>query len=276
MPELWKPPFCLHAAGRGSAKDRSYYHDVTKSSGPQRLLLKHTLSGQGILYFKEKRLELNPGDLFMIERPGPYVYCFEESTIPWSFEFISMEFSQPAGILPEVLKENPVFPINNYYSLSQQLKDLINLRMRDDYQLELNHSALAYQLFLSYVATRTKIAAIIPRGVIKLKELINANYTSDLTIKDYAEQTGYTQEAITRIFQQQFKLSPGQYLLNLRLTKACQLLSENYMSIKEISANCGFRSQNYFSRIFLKKLKVTPSQYRSNPDVFNINLNIMI
>lgn len=276
MPELWKPPFYLHAAGRGSARDKSYFHDVSKNNGPQRLLLKHTLSGKGVLYYHKNRFELQAGDLFIIERPGPYIYCFEESETPWSFEFISMVFNQQSGVLPEKLKENPVLSITGYDSLKQQLKDLIDLRMRDDYQMELNHSALAYQLFLSYVATRTKLYTAMPYGITRLKELIAAHFVSDRSIKDYAEEIGYSQEAITRLFQQQHHLSPGQYLLNLRLHKACQLLSEHHLNIKEIAVNCGFRSQNYFSRIFLKKLKVTPSQFRTNPDIFNINLNILV
>lgn len=275
MADFWNPPFCLHAAGRGSAHDKSYYNDVSIGNGPQRLLLKHTLSGEGVLYVKDKRFTLHQGDLFMIERPGPYIYCFEENNEAWNFEYVSMVYNQSESILPKSLKENPVLSINEHDSLRLQLQDLIDLRMKEDYRMELHHSALAYQLFLSYIALRTELATEIPHGVKNIKQLITAGFASNLTINDYACRVGYTQAAITRLFKQHYKISPGQYLLHLRINKACRLLAENKLNIQEISQLCGFRSQNYFSRLFLKKINVTPSQYRSNPDVFDINRNIL-
>lgn len=275
MAVFWKPPFCLHAAGRGSARDRSYHNDVSRTIGPQRLLLKHTLSGSGVLYALGKRFKLCPGDLFIISRPGPYVYCFEDSSESWHFEFVSMEINRAGSILPPLWRKGPVISILEHEALRKQLQDLIDLRMREDYQLELQHSALAYQLFLSAIALHSDIGMDIPPGVRKLKELIAANFFQDITIQELAVQCGYTQEAITRLFLKHYKTSPGQYLLNLRLSRACRLLAENNLHIQEIALACGFSNQSYFTRLFRKKMNVTPSQYRVNPDVFGINQNIL-
>jgi AraC-like DNA-binding protein len=276
MPKIWKPPFHLHAAGRGLAKDSSYYNDVSVTDGPQRLLLKHTLSGTGVLYVEEKRFELEAGDLFIIERPGPYVYCYENGDAPWKFEYVSIVYNSKDGILPINLKKTPVFSLAEHEGLQEQLQKLIKLRMHEHYEIELAHSALAYQFFLSYVALRSSLSETIPRGVLKMKELISANFTNNISINEYAGRSGYSQEAVTRLFTQQYKISPGKYLLNLRLNKACRLLIEKNMRIQEVSEACGFRSQNYFSRAFMKKLKVSPSEYRSNPDFFSINMSAMI
>lgn len=276
MAEFWKPPFCLHAAGRGSARDRSYHHEVSRTLGPQRLLLKHTLSGSGVLYAFGKRFELHPGDLFIISRPGPYVYCFKDSPAPWHFEFVSMEITRASYVLPPFWRKYPIISIAEHETLRQQLQDLIDLRMSENYQLELYHSALAYQLFLSAIALRADLGMDIPPGVKKLKELIAANFFRKISIQELATQAGYTQEAITRLFQEHYKISPGQYLLNLRVSKACRLLAENNLHIQEIALACGFSNQNYFSRLFRKKMNVTPSQYRINPDVFGIKQNLLI
>ena len=226
--------------------------------------------------FGKKRLELKAGDLFIIARPGPYIYCYEESPTPWHFEYISMEINQAADILPPFWTRNPVLSIAEHEIIKQQLQELIDLRMQEDYQLELHHSALAYQLFLSAIALRSETATDIPPGVRKLKELIATNFFRDITILQLSSQSGYTQEAITRLFQEHYKISPGQYLLNLRINKACRLLAENKLSIQEIAISCGFSNQNYFSRLFRKKMRVTPSNYRANPDIFGINHNILL
>ena len=67
-------------------------------------------------------------------------------------------------------------------------------------------------------------------------------------------------------FRKAFKgvmgVPPGQYHLNLKLEKASQMLRETVLSVAEISFASGFESTFYFSRIFKKKLNMTPSEYR--------------
>lgn len=266
--ETWSPPFSLHAAGRGAARERTYHNDVSVSEGPRRLLLKHTLSGKGVLRVGDKRFELCVGDIFVIERPGPYTYFFEGGAEPWRFEYVSMVFNQENGILPEALRLNPVCSIAGHDAFLDQLRNIIKLRICDDYQLELYHSSLAYELFLSYIAMRNGMSESIPHAIRELKKMISNHFAEDRSIGEYTKKIGYSQEAATRLFKTHYGTSPGQYALNLRLAKARELLMENTMSVKEVSYACGFNSQNYLSRAFKRKFNITPRRYRSNPDLF--------
>ena len=54
------------------------------------------------------------------------------------------------------------------------------------------------------------------------------------------------------------------FLLNVRLTKAKDLLTNSDKSVGEISDECGFSSANYFGLIFKKKEGLSPLQYRKN------------
>jgi transcriptional regulator GlxA family with amidase domain len=58
-------------------------------------------------------------------------------------------------------------------------------------------------------------------------------------------------------------LSPNQYLLKLRLDKVKELLSNTNLSISEITYQTGFESVSYLSKLFKKKDKVTPRDYRN-------------
>ncbi|MBQ1933541.1 MAG: helix-turn-helix transcriptional regulator, partial [Clostridia bacterium] len=53
------------------------------------------------------------------------------------------------------------------------------------------------------------------------------------------------------------------YITELRITNAKDLLSVGTMPAGEIAEKCGFASQYYFSRIFRKNTGVTPSEYRN-------------
>ena len=57
-------------------------------------------------------------------------------------------------------------------------------------------------------------------------------------------------------------MTPRQYILDLRLRLARQLLSETRESIGAIAEQCGFSSVYHFSRAFHQSTGRTPSEYR--------------
>ena len=65
--------------------------------------------------------------------------------------------------------------------------------------------------------------------------------------------------SLQRAFARQFEMSPMQYVIGLRMDKAFRLLSENRLSVKEISSLCGFSDEKYFSRAFKKHYGYPPS-----------------
>jgi AraC-like DNA-binding protein len=262
----WKPPFYLYWAGCGSAKDRRYSNDVMKTPPPRRLLVKYTLSGQGVLYVKDKRHELNCGDLFVIERPGPYLYCYEGNGEPWKFIFFSIGFSSPPGVLPVALQENPVFPIGEQPKLKSMIEELVKIRMEPGDRTSMLGSSLAYRFLLTYIKIRTEEQISISPAAEKLRLYLTENFAERLDLGELSHDLRYSQEALIRLFTAAFGLSPGKYLQRLRLRCALELLQNSSLSIKEIAEECGYYSQNYFCRMFRQSFGITASGYRANPN----------
>lgn len=67
--------------------------------------------------------------------------------------------------------------------------------------------------------------------------------------------------SLQRAFARCFGVSPKQYLIQLRMNRALELLTKRKMSIKEISFACGFLDEKYFSRAFNKRYGYPPSQF---------------
>ena len=63
-----------------------------------------------------------------------------------------------------------------------------------------------------------------------------------------------------KIFTEEYKLSPKQYLTEVRINKAKQLLTDGFLKINAVAAQCGFTNQYHFSRIFKEK----PDLHRQN------------
>ena len=67
---------------------------------------------------------------------------------------------------------------------------------------------------------------------------------------------------MTRTFHEKFGISPKRYLMELKLKKACRLLTTTTLPIVMISGSLGFDDQLAFSRIFRKEYGESPSDYR--------------
>lgn len=70
-----------------------------------------------------------------------------------------------------------------------------------------------------------------------------------------------------RMFARHTGLSPHQYVLELKLVRARNLLSGTELTVKEVARQTGFVDEHYFCRLFGKKTGLTPSQWRSRSSV---------
>lgn len=91
---------------------------------------------------------------------------------------------------------------------------------------------------------------------------IHADYASELDMAALARELGTSYSSLRSSFTTHTGLSPHQYLLELRLVRARQLLADTHLTVKAIALETGFRDEHYFSRLFHQKMNCTPSQWR--------------
>ena len=77
-----------------------------------------------------------------------------------------------------------------------------------------------------------------------------------------ADELGLDRSYLHRIFKAATGASPQEYLLDLRIRKACDLLQRTDLSVSIISRSVGYEDTLYFSRLFKKKKGVSPTGYR--------------
>jgi AraC-like DNA-binding protein len=91
-----------------------------------------------------------------------------------------------------------------------------------------------------------------------IREQINANISPE----EIAKELFMTYSWFRRLFKQYTGLAPAQYITQLRLQQAKELLSSSAKSIKEIAIEMNYESVDYFSTQFRRQTKMTPTQYR--------------
>ena len=93
-------------------------------------------------------------------------------------------------------------------------------------------------------------------------QVFHTEYKMPFSIEDYARQCNMSVSWFARVFRRQTGLSPQNYLTNVRINKAKELLASSSYNIGEIAEIVGYQNPLYFSRIFKKYTGFSPSEYK--------------
>lgn len=91
---------------------------------------------------------------------------------------------------------------------------------------------------------------------------INDHYPEPLTVNELAKTACLSAPYFTRAFKEATGLSPYDYLLNVRLDRAKELLITTRLSVGEIALHTGFRDTSNFISCFRKKVGISPLKFR--------------
>lgn len=106
---------------------------------------------------------------------------------------------------------------------------------------------------------------VIPKEYLNLRTFIDGNFTSHLNIAQLAAQVNQSIPHFCRQFKRWFSLAPIEYVCQLRLQHASNLLGNPHLLVGEIAQMSGYKDVYYFSRAFKKHFGVSPTQMRKYP-----------
>ena len=95
-------------------------------------------------------------------------------------------------------------------------------------------------------------------------EYIAGHFTEDLSLTDTAHALGVSPYELSRVFSGTFHTNFNQYVNQLRLDRAGELLRYTALSITDICFECGFESQRTFNRAFREYYRMSPREYRES------------
>ena len=92
-------------------------------------------------------------------------------------------------------------------------------------------------------------------------EYIDNNLSSDLSLEALAEKAKFTPIYFHKLFKRSTGKTLHRYIEEKRIKKSIDLLLSTDMTLTEISYECGFSSQSYFSYAFKREMKLSPREY---------------
>jgi len=101
-----------------------------------------------------------------------------------------------------------------------------------------------------------------PGTFAELHAWVASHLTSDLRVERLAEQAGMSPRTFARAYVAKCGRTPAKMVEAMRLEAACRALEETNLPLKAIAEASGYPEEQNLRRIFLRKLEVTPAQYR--------------
>ncbi len=98
--------------------------------------------------------------------------------------------------------------------------------------------------------------------VIEIQEWIHNRYNSDIGLQTMANQFDISIRSLNRHFKDATGKTPMQYLRQVRMENAKELLKNTNLSIAEVAFRVGYTENSYFTAQFRKTTSLSPSQYR--------------
>lgn len=91
---------------------------------------------------------------------------------------------------------------------------------------------------------------------------INEHLCETIRVSALADIAGMSESAFARFFRTRANRTVGQYITDVRLSRAAHALATTEKSVSEICYDCGFVNVSHFSKCFRRVKKLTPSEYR--------------
>ena len=95
------------------------------------------------------------------------------------------------------------------------------------------------------------------------------HFAENCTLTDLAAHIGYDYSYISKLFSEKINMSFTEYVNMLRIDRACYLLKSTELPVLDISEQCGYGSLRSFNRNFLRRMNMTPRDYRRSSVKYN-------
>ena len=230
--------------------------------------LLYITSGKGMFYSESGgRHQIREGDMFLLF-PGEWHTYRPEQTTGWNEYWIGfngriMEDWVKEGFFS---KESPVFNVGLNEELISLYKRAIMIAdaQEANYQQALsgivcNLVSMALYLSRNRDFNSSDISAQINSAKIAVHENV-----STITPEELARLVCMSYSKFRKIFKEYTGFAPAQYIQEVRINMAKEMLTNTSRSIKEIAFDLGYENKDYFFTVFKKVVGTTPANYRSH------------
>ena len=225
------------------------------------------LTGECKFFIYDKLYTLKSGDAVLL-KPDVFHYCSAVS----EHSRINLEFSEEdlreffhAALTDKLLSSFDAQLISlNSNELDKCTADFYE----NDELICLSAAEILRVLFKSYKSNKYMNTAVSMQRPEKMKQInsvvsyVSKHYKAISSLDEICSACYINKSYLCRLFKSTFAISVWEYIANLKIRNACELLTSTSLSVYDIALESGFNTSQYFSRIFKRHIGLTPVEYR--------------
>lgn len=241
--------------------------------------------GRGQLMVGDYLGRFEPGDIFLFSANMPHVFrsdmeYFEAETEKHSlgytlfFDFEALgkalveveEFSTLNHWLPKtkgcfsiqgILKKQIQEDLSSFSSLQSLNKVIVALQILEKFQ------GSKELVGLNKLVPQRDFSETEGKRMGQVMTFILSQSQNPMGLREVADVANLSKEAFCRFFKERTGKTFTEFLTQVRIHQACQLLHDSEWSISQIAFHCGFQNLSYFNRAFKKVKGETPKEFRA-------------
>lgn len=220
--------------------------------------LQYVTSGKGYFEVGGNKFTLTKGQCMLIESGMP-VYYYADNDDPWSYCWVNFNGANAKQMLSMTgLSRCPVTP-------KIELTDIFDMFSSDVVNpvSHLKNEGLLYILISRIIEFYPAINYKSDLDYLHIAKRYIANnfHHSELNVNSLANAIGVERTYLFRLFKEGEGVSVIDYIINVRLNAARDMLDSGIRQVKVVAASCGYDNPLYFSNAFKKRFGMSPKHY---------------
>lgn len=215
---------------------------------------------EGGLHFqyREKKFTAQQNQAVLLDcKLSNYYYADEPVSFLW-FHFSGASCQPMVDML--YLEQGALFSSVNALQSKEQAQTLLHMLAAPKMD-ELDASLRIYTL-LCVLFPSQKTSIVSHPAIADTILYMQQHYSQPLYLDNLSARVNFSMYHFSRLFKKETGISPHDYLLDIRIQKAKELLTSCYHSVETIGEMCGFNSTSHFIRAFSRSTGLTPSRFR--------------
>nr|WP_321272896.1 arabinose operon transcriptional regulator AraC [uncultured Tolumonas sp.] len=244
---------------------------IDRPNGMKGYIMNLTVKGRGKIFSGEHEFIVEPGDLLLFPPEAVHYYGRADDSNEWYHRWV---YFRPRAYWADWLRwPHEVERVGHIKLADEQLAnefDSLFLNIEETHkeirpmseQLAMN--LLERLLIRCYEVSSLADHAPMDHRILEACQILSASLSAEVSIEELAEQVFLSPSRLAHLFREQVGVSIVRWREDQRIIRAKLLLQTTPLPVAVIGQQTGYDDQLYFSRVFKKRVGVSPSEYRKS------------
>lgn len=240
----------------------------TTREGLPSYLIKYTLSGEGVLDYEDQHILVPDGHFFWIDCQKHQHYHTDAHTGNWRVVWVHFYGANCSYYYERFLSANNgrndgELPSDNNVAASIYALTNIYREGNISFGADIRSSALLTGIMSECIsAAAQRPGQPSSRYVRQVRDYITSHFRETVTLDALSRELSLNKYYLQKLFKSSTGQTPNEYLTNLRLNRAKELLRATEEPVSLIAEDAGIENVSHFIKLFKQSEGITPGVYR--------------